>query len=129
MSVLTTLALMVTSLVAKPQPPDVEITRLQAKIDELERQLEDIRRDVDGWMDIAQRWRARYEALRPNNEEIVRAQMQAQQLMAMAQSQSMQQTIAAQNSLYCQQMPGLAGAYEGFCNCVPARHDMFRLEN
>jgi chromosome segregation ATPase len=118
------LALMISAVATRlrPQSTDVEITKLKAQIDELERKLESVRRDRDGWMDIAQRWRARYETMQPN-EEIARAQLQAQQLMAMAQ-QAQQSPYYNQGAV--QQIGSqLAGAYEGFCNCVPARHDAF----
>jgi chromosome segregation ATPase len=134
MSVLTTLALMATAVVAKVHKPlvntDVEITKLKAQVDDLERRLKNLQGDLDGWMDIAQRWRARYEARRSDEAEILQAQAQAQHLMAIvqrqqaqyAQSQQHHQGLAQQN--YFQVGLGQAQALE-WCNCVPARHDMF----
>jgi hypothetical protein len=111
MSIASTLALMVTAFV-KPDSPDVEITRLKAQIDNLERQLADIRRDCDSWMDIAQHWRGRYELMHCNvrTQQAVAQQAQAQYL---AQQQHLAQQVGFQ----------LEGAGL-FCNCVPARHDV-----
>lgn len=159
MSVLTTLALMTSAVVAKLREPpvDVEITRLQAKLDKLEREFEDINRELDQTiLDLttsrieADRWRAlaerREEQQRPAGPDFgvhqiteemrlrLQAQFQAQQLMAMAQSQqanmNMQQAqyhqgLAQQN--YFQGNLGVQAQALEWCNCVPARHDMFRL--
>jgi len=150
MSVLTTLALMVTSFVAKPRPHDVEITELKALVDELNRQLmeaghqrDEARLEGDRWRAMVERYQGRKEQQRPAGPnfgaqlEMDRARAQTQQLMAMAQSQqyqyqdnmaqNQQQALAAQNygQGFPQMLDGLAGAHQGLCNCVPARHDMF----
>ena len=156
MSVLTTLALMTSAVVAKLREPpvDVEITRLQAKVDDLDRQLTNFERDLAIARLQADRWRAlaerREEQQRPAGPDFgvhqiteemrlrLQAQFQAQQLMAMAQSQqanmNMQQAQyhqgLAQQNFYGEGLPQMLGqqaqALE-WCNCVPARHDMFKL--
>jgi len=152
MSVLTTLAFMTSAVVAKLREPpvDVEITRLQAKVDDLDRQLTNFERDLAIARLQADRWRAlaerREEQQRPAGPDFgvhqiteemrlrLQAQFQAQQLMAMAQSQqanmNMQQAqyhqgLAQQN--YFQGNLGAQAQALEWCNCVPARHDMFRL--
>jgi hypothetical protein len=152
MSILTTLALMTSAVVAKlHEPSDVEATRLQAKVDDLERELEDVNRELDRTiLDLTtsrietDRWRVLVERhqgregqrqLLPRTPELdaeFRAQQQTRALMAYAQMQQVQaQTQQMQmDQQYFQQNQGLAqqglqGAYESFCNCVPARHDMF----
>jgi septal ring factor EnvC (AmiA/AmiB activator) len=154
---------MTSAVVAKLREPpvDVEITRLQAKLDKLEHEFEDINRELDQTiLDLttsrieADRWRAlaerREEQQRPAGPDFgvhqiteemrlrLQAQFQAQQLMAMAQSQqaSMNAQQAqhhqglAQQNFYGEGLPQMLGqqaqALE-WCNCVPARHDMFRL--
>jgi hypothetical protein len=136
MSVLTTLALMTSAVVAKLREPpvDVEITRLQAKVDDLNRQLTNFERDLaiarlqaDRWRALVERREAQQRAAGPNfgvcvSEEMLRAQAQMQQLMAMAQHH---QGLAQQN--YSQGNLGAQAQALEWCNCVPARHDMFRL--
>jgi hypothetical protein len=171
MSVLTTLALMATAVVAKVrQPPvDVEITRLQAKVDDLERRLKNLRGDLvisriqaDRWQALVERYQGREEQQRPAGPDFSspqfteemrlrmqaqhQAQHQVQQLMAMAQSQQanmnaqqaqQHQALAQQNYFQSNQMDlghqvgvGILGSQPQaqaleWCNCVPARHDMF----
>ena len=156
MSVLTTLALMTSAVVAKLREPpvDVEITRLQAKVDDLDRQLTNFERDLAIARLQADRWRAlaerREEQQRPAGPDFgvhqiteemrlrLQAQFQAQQLMAMAQSQQANMNAQqaqhhqglAQQNFYGEGLPQMLGqqaqALE-WCNCVPARHDMFKL--
>jgi hypothetical protein len=141
MSVLTTLALMVTSFVAKPRPHDVEITELKALVDELNRQLmeartvavrlghqrDEARLEGDRWRALVERYQGRKEQQRPAGPDFGaqlerdRARAQAQQLMAMGQSQ--QYPATQQYALAAAQ--GLQEQGRMFCNCVPARHDMF----
>jgi len=155
MSILTTLALMTSAVVAKLVNPDVEMTRLQAKIDDLEGQLTEAKtvavvlgRERDQLRVLVERYQGREDQQRPAGPDFsvhqiteetrlrLQAHLQAQQLMAMAQAQCNQAQLAQQNfyGQGIQQMLGLqhnqlgsqlAGAHEGFCNCVPARHDMF----
>jgi hypothetical protein len=143
---------MTSAVVAKLRPPvDVEITRLQTKVDDLESRLEDVNRELDQtildlttkrieadrWRALVERYQGREEQQRPAGpnfgvhqitEEMrlrMQAQFQAQQLMAMAQSQQL-----AQQNFYGEGLPQMLGAQAQaleWCNCVPARHDMFRL--
>jgi hypothetical protein len=152
---------MATAVVAKVRPTvnaDVEVTRLQAKVDDLDGQLLEARRDydrllieADRWRALAERYQGREEQQRPAGPDFgvhqiteemrlrMQAQFQAQQLMAMAQSQqaNMQQAqqaqALAQQNCFQGNLMGLghvgalgsqAQALE-WCNCVPARHDMF----
>jgi hypothetical protein len=129
MSVLTTLALMATAVVAKLRDP--EVAKLKAKIDDLESELEDVRRTRDGWRALAENWRERAlqlaERQRPQHHisEAMRLQAQAQMQSAQAQQINMMQNVMNQ------QNPGLLAQYAQansmFCNCVPARHDLFRI--
>ncbi|HJZ16452.1 MAG TPA: hypothetical protein VJ251_13480 [Stellaceae bacterium] len=156
MSVLTTLALMVTSFVAKPRPHDVEITELKALVDELNRQLmeaktvavrlghqrDEARLEGDRWRALVEQYQGREEQQRPAGPdfgaqlEMERARAQMQQLMAMAQAQPYQeqQAQAQQYRYQATQQHALAAQLGAqnldleqsrFCNCVPARHDMF----
>ena len=122
MSVLTTLGLMVSALVAKVRevdPRDAEIAKLKSEIDDLGRQLADVKRDRDGWFGMAMQWRERAHHLaeRPQQQnfidEAMRQRIQAQMLQHQAYAQMNQ---AQQSQFYGD---GL------FCNCVPARHDLF----
>jgi hypothetical protein len=142
MTILTTLALMTSAVVAKlHESSDVEATRLQAKVDEFERKVADVERDLAALRLECDRWRAsdfrppQLLARTPELDEEFRAQQQTRALMAYAQQQTQAQQMQAQAQQMQMQMNqqylgGLAqqssqGAYEGFCNCVPARHDMF----
>jgi hypothetical protein len=155
MSILTTLALMTSAVVAKLHNPDVEMTRLQAKIDDLEGQLTEAKtvavvlgRERDQLRVLVERYQGREDQQRPAGPDFsvhqiteemrlrLQAQYQMRQLQAMAQSQQALQMLAQQN-FYGEGIPQmlglqhnqlgaqLTGAHEGFCNCVPARHDMF----
>ena len=92
MSILSSLALLVTGVAAKlfDVTPDIEVTRLKEQIDDLERE-----RDV--MRAIIEQWRRREQA-------------------------SLLQASAAFNGIM---LGAQALTFEGFCNCVPARHDMF----
>jgi hypothetical protein len=161
MSILTTLALMTSAVVAKLHNPDVEITRLQAKIDDLEGQLTEAKtvavilgRERDQLRVLVERYQGREDQQRPAGPDFslhqiteetrlrLQAHLQAQQLMAMAmaqaqcnqaqQAQYQQQALGGQNfygegipQMLGQQHNQLGAQMAGFCNCVPARHDMF----
>jgi superoxide dismutase len=140
MSILTTLALMTSAVVAKLRevdPRDAKIAKLKAQVDDLERQLADVERNRDTWREMAEAWRQRtyqlVEARRPQQ-----AAQQAQLLQAQAHQQQMQAALAqqAQPAPYWNQLgqnqASLLGqieqvfeGFEQFCNCVPARHDLF----
>jgi hypothetical protein len=156
MSILTTLALMTSAVVAKLVNPDVEITRLQAKIDDLEGQLTEAKtvavilgRERDQLRALVERYQGREDQQRPAGPDFsvhqiteemrlrLQAQLQTRQLQAMAQAQCnqaqyQQQALGGQNfygegipQLLGQQHSQLGAQMAGFCNCVPARHDMF----
>lgn len=136
MGVLSSLALLALPLMKRPASPDVELTRLQAKINELERKLEDVERDRDGWRDIAMRWRARAER---TTEFHAAQQLQAQMQL---QHAHLNQQVAAQN-FYGQGLPQMLGAqnfHQGLfgqvaqtqwpdCTCVPGRSALLRGDN
>jgi SLT domain-containing protein len=129
---------MTSAVVAKLREPpvDVEITRLQAKVDDLNRQLTNFERDLAIARLQADRWRALVERREEQrvSEEMLRAQTQTQQLMAMAYQQqaninaqqAQQGQALAQQNYFQGNLGSQAQALE-WCNCVPARHDMFRL--
>ena len=134
MTVLSTLALLVTAASAKLRPEREDPARAIA---ELEAQRDELRRERDDWRARAEAWRERaidrIDARPPQPAgpdfrppELARAQelqwYAAQQQLAQ-QSQSYQQHAQmAQQNLYQQ---GLLGAQarnpELLCNCVPSR--------
>jgi hypothetical protein len=102
----------------KPESLDVRITRLQAKIDDLNREFDTtlarVTRQRDDWERLAKSYRDMLHERRDTPQEqhfineAMRQQIQAQQA----------QMLGAQN---------FAQALDAFiCNCVPARHDAFR---
>ena len=155
MSILTTLALVASSVVAKirqaePEPMDVEITRLQARIDgmnasltKLETQIHDLTRERDSWYELTVAWRRRYETLRdaPRITEQRPTPESIQQTYANLQANQMIQYERCSNAQMAQNAQGLAmqdlaqamrnawptnEELDRFvCNCVPARHDLF----
>jgi hypothetical protein len=132
MSILTTLALMTSAVVAKLRVPDsdIKITRLQTRVDELDRQLMNLERDfttarieADRWRALVERYQGRAERpAGPDFRAVELAREQTRQLQAMAQAQQYNQGLAAVN--FSNPAQGLQ--FGGFCNCVPARHDAFR---
>lgn len=116
---------LVAAVAAKLAPRDVEITRLQAEIDALKRQRDEARAQcqiLEDEITIERRWRRHWQSLVESPSQQMQAQAQLQQIMAMQ--------AAAQNQVAQFQNIGMLGAqnlnlgYE-WCNCVPARHDMF----
>jgi len=125
-----------------------EFTRLQARVDDLERELEHVRGDIDGWREIAHAWRDRADAAhRVRQQEHAQAalgyhqvteemrqrmmlQSQAQQQLAQ-QNQSLGQQ-ALQNQFYGQEL-GQLGVFGNqqipYCNCVPGRGGFLRGDN
>jgi chromosome segregation ATPase len=142
MSILTTLALMTTALraaVGREQQaymktraalwPELdgsaaELAKAKDEVAELEAKLADARRERDDWQARAEAWRARAEPppqMQENAQYLQQLQTLAQQNTLAAQQHQLQNA-----QVYCQllgaqglQMPG------EWCNCVPARHDMF----
>jgi hypothetical protein len=141
MGILTILALMTSAVVAKPRSPDAELTRLQTRVDELERELKDIGRSVTALRLETDRWQALVERqmlagpdFGPHHiTEEMRLRMQAQHQQLAQQTQYNQGLQMAMQNQALQAQHGIADpghrhgllGFEGFCNCVPARHDMF----
>lgn len=148
MSVLTTLALMTGAFVAKirqSETPDVEITRLQARVDDLERQLDEAKAvavrlgvERDTARMVVERWQGRAEQQVPAGpnfmpvhqiNEATRQHMmmqaQAQQQSALAKGQAAMNAQNLNQGIFGQQALGQYSQEQAFCNCVPARHDMF----
>ena len=125
MSVLSTLALLVTAASAKLRPAREDPARAIA---DLEAQRDELRRERDDWRARAEAWRARAITNIPPTQELqwyaARPQYhQAQQQLAQ-QNQAYQQQNAqmAQQNLYQQGLLGAQGLNpELFCNCVPSR--------
>jgi hypothetical protein len=124
MSILSTLALLSTALVARRPEPD-RVEELELELEGLKAQLDSVREDALRWQALAESWRARYEAIGQVEQRLnqaasaAAAQQYAQMQMAAAQNQAAMQ---AQN-FYDQglgQMNGMQ-AFDGFCNCVPSR--------
>ena len=124
-------ALMPPALLRKPKDePEVEIARLKREIEDLERGLAAERNLSRHWMDEAyaiarnareERDRRDLQIMRQYQPQQHHAlQHQAQQAQAMQNVQYQQQQLANQ-----QQLGSQAGVFDGFCNCVPSRHQMF----
>jgi hypothetical protein len=139
MSVLTTMALMVTAI-AK----NLRADRQDDRVAELEAQIAKIADDRDMWRERAlERIEARPPQAAgpdfrpPQLAQAQLAQWQQAQGLAMAQyaqqqAQQYQQNLGMQQQNYLNQ--GLLGAQglqmpAEWCNCVPARHDMFLSGN
>ena len=121
MSVLSTLGLLVTAASAKLRPEREDPARAIA---DLEAQRDELRRERDDWRARAEAWRARAITDIPPTQE----------LQWYAAAQQLAQQMAQQNQLAAMQTPQyLLGAQalnpSMFCNCVPARHDMFLTGN
>jgi hypothetical protein len=131
MSLAATIALMTTAVVAKLRPPDLDvettkrIAELERQVEELEVRLDAARQEAREWEALSSSWRARY-------EQTVLPYAQAQ-----AQMNAMQmQYAAAQNQMAAQQSPfygqglsqmqrALNPDFDGFCNCVPSRSQVW----
>jgi hypothetical protein len=103
MSILSTLALLSTAFVARRPEPD-RVEELELELEGLKAQLDSVRKDALRWQALAESWRARYEGL---TEPAMQAQAAAAMNAQMAQNQQNQQL-------------GMQ-AFNGFCNCVPSR--------
>lgn len=142
MGLLSSLALVLTPLLRSgdmlpPKRKDELEEAYRERIEELRRERDEARADADRWEAIANRWQARYEqAINPILEREIQAQARyhAMLMAAHAQSQNaqmnaqmaMQQMMNARNFYQEGQVIAVPQGYlEGFCNCVPARHDMF----
>ena len=89
---------------------------------ELVNHIELIERQLDAERALANHWRGEAQRLarenRERREEVDAQFLQRQYNQAMAQSQSLQQH--GQRNALAQQL-GVQPAFEGFCNCVPSR--------
>ena len=131
---LTALVGALVALVARPKDePDVEASRLRRQIQKLERELETFRVDYDAlgreltaernllthWIGEASRFA----------REAREARERADLLRAIANGtqryQPQQQLLAQCNNAQNQQQMMWRENYEGFCNCVPSRTQMF----
>lgn len=124
-------------------PVKTSTVKLEARIKELERELSEACADRDRWEALAHRWEARYEqAINPILEREIAAQVRQQAMLNQAIAQHQNAQIQAQQAMSAQnfyngspfQQLGQAQLGQGilshalqgygFCNCVPARHDM-----
>ena len=125
------------ALIPARRPPDDKTRDLALKVadlsekfaaltrsrEQLVNHIELIERQLDAERALADHWRGEAQRLaRENrmNREEVDAQTLQQQYAALAQSQSLQQR-QQQNALAAQQLAGQQFAWQGFCNCVPSR--------
>lgn len=123
MGLLSSLALAIIPLLKRPnelEPTPTE-DRLRREIESLHKEIETVSAECDQWAALANRWRARYEqAINPVLEREIAAQIRYQaalnQAAAQVHSAQMNAQMNAQSALGQQN-------FEGFCNCVPARHD------
>jgi len=166
MGLMSTLALLAMIPVAKRQTssdssskellssikPNAEIAELKARIDDLERQLEHVRGDIDGWREIAHAWRDRADAahrLRQQDHaqaamnplpyhqitEEMRQRMMLQSQAHAQQAQVQQNRALAQQQLNFQGLGQALGEQSGaqnnwpYCNCVPGRGGFLRGDN
>ena len=124
-------ALMPPALLRKPKDePEVEIARLKREIEDLERGLAAERNLSRHWMDEAYAIARNAREERDRRDLQIMRQYQPQQHQALqqaqrAQAQAMQNVQYQQQQLANQQLGSQAGVFDGFCNCVPSRHQMF----
>jgi len=136
--------------VARPSEDHPELAELEAKVAELEDALATSNsvRDVlaidrDDWRARAEAYRARLDRpgfgaqmpAGPDFRPVSLVEQQSRQALQQAAVNQMQNQMAAAqayqgqaaNMPYGQGLAGLLGgqAFEDFCNCVPARHDLF----
>jgi hypothetical protein len=119
MSLITTIALMTTAVVAKLRPDSEtkRIAELERQVEELEVQLDAARSAARDWEVLSHSWRSRYE------QAVFPQMQQAQQAAGALQQYAMQNQMLAQQQFCNQglaQMP-LNPGFEDFCNCVPSR--------
>jgi hypothetical protein len=147
MSALSLLAF-VTGLAAKVRPPtpDVEITKLKARVEELDNQVRGWMRLTESWRERAEDWRRRAQLTARERYDLelqdramrlhdlllrVRTQQgRAQQGLAQQDLAQQQMALAQQQIALAQQQP-MGLAYMGqeaqamWCNCVPSRSQMW----
>jgi hypothetical protein len=110
MSILSTLALLSTALVARSQPLEKRVEELELELEDMKAQRDSAREDAARWEALSVSWQRRYETTDPYRQHQM-AQAALQQQYAMMQGQ------AAQNQMLGAQTLG----FDGFCNCVPSR--------
>jgi uncharacterized protein YccT (UPF0319 family) len=115
MSFAATIALMTTAVVAKLRP-----TAETKRIEELEREIEELEVRLDSALQDAKDWRVRYERM-----TIPYAQAQQAAMQQYAAMQAQQNAQNAQN-FYGQGLAQMQG-FDGFCNCVPSRAQVWGL--
>jgi methylphosphotriester-DNA--protein-cysteine methyltransferase len=123
MSILSTLALVATAIaIRKPEPQRIE--ELEAQLENLQARLDVALEDAHRQWEENQRLRA-LEVIDQRLQQMANAVMQ-QQYAAM-QAQAAQSFYAGNPFQQTQnQMLGMQNiGFDHFCNCVPARHDMF----
>lgn len=154
MSILTTFALMATAVVAKlrqeDKPPSFVCGKCGAEsfnpndirerycgrchVFELKTKIDELTSERDDWRRMAESWRAH--RLAESAPHILRAQAEQQRhAMQNAQYQQAQANQQLAQNFYNQELAGgilglgqaqaQAQTLNDFCNCVPARHDMF----
>ena len=125
MSIISTLALMASAVIARIRPPslDDELAALQARLDDLNRRydehLANVTRQRDEWQGLAERFR----------DYALRQQAPNYGLQQQYQAQNLQNAQIQNSFMLGQSVFGahnLGQQIDAFvCNCVPARHDMF----
>ena len=140
MSLLTSLAYAITVAV-RPRVRDAEVAALQAQVDDLRREINEVlprvERQRDDWQALAMRYRDELHAGTPPQrhfiDEEMRLRMQAQMQAAQAnqaQAQAQQhQYLMLQNGPMIGQQLGMQGfgqqLDEYVRNCTPGRHELF----
>lgn len=124
MSIFATLAYAITAAV-RPRVRDAEVAALQAQVDDLRRQLDEVlphvERQRDDWQALAMHYRDELHA--ENMRLRMQAQMQAAQAMSLAQQAQLQQHSMQQNIYSMQNFGQQLDEYVR--NCTPGRHELF----
>ena len=135
---LTTIVGALLAVVGRPQPAGARIekeighlrrshARLIDHIERLERELALTQELLAHWRDEAarlarqnreERQMAQYNAIMAQQQQTLQGQQQAQQTIACAQQQQAQQNALGQESVY-----------QGFCNCVPSRAQVWGAQH
>ena len=124
MSLLASLAYAITAAV-RPRVRDAEVAALQAQVDDLRRQLDEVlprvERQRDDWQALAMRYRDELHAGTPPQA--------AQAYFQMPQANMQAHQLAMQNGPMIGQQLGMQGfgqqLDEYVRNCTPGRHELF----
>jgi hypothetical protein len=106
--------------------PEPRIAELEAEIDDLQSQLEHVKRDRDYWrsmFEAAHRSLSMRAEFAQQTQQVQFIQARADLMQAQAQQALAQQAQQMQFAHPAKQ--ALSQTFEGWCNCVPARHDLF----